>query len=261
MNAITPVDADTAEPTEVVEAPATAPSESANLISMIERAVLNPAVDIDKMERLLAMKERIEAKVAETAFNTALAEMGPKLPIVEEHGEIKNNAGKVQSTYAKWEDINEAIKPVMAAHGFALRFRSGLNPEGRPSVTGILSHCDGHSDETTIVLPVDSSGSKNSVQAIGSSTSYGQRYTAKLLLNLTSRGLDDDGKSAGVSEAAQRFVSDINACDDLAELRAWKAKHYDAASKLLGGDDLREVISLYNRRVKAAREREEGGSK
>lgn len=231
-------------------------SDSVKLISMIERAAMNPSVDIDKMERLLTMKERIEAKAAETAFNTALAEMGPKLPIVEEHGQITNNAGKVQSTYAKWEDINEAIKPVLAEHGFALRFRSGINADGRPSVTGVLSHSGGHTDETTIFLPVDSSGSKNSVQAIGSSTSYGQRYTAKLLLNLTSRGSDDDGKGAGVGAAAQRFVADINACEDLAELRKWKATHYDGASKVLSAEDLREVVSLYNRRVKTARERE-----
>ena len=38
---------------------------------------------------------------------------------------------------------------------------------------------------------------KNAVQAIGSSVSYGKRYTASLLLNLTTRGEDDDGTAAG----------------------------------------------------------------
>jgi hypothetical protein len=69
--------------------------------------------------------------------------------------------------------------------------------DGQISVTGVLSHRAGHAEETTIVLPHDSSGSKHAVQAVGSSTSYGKRYTAGLLLNLTSRGEDDDGDKGG----------------------------------------------------------------
>ena len=48
-----------------------------------------------------------------------------------------------------------------------------------------------------MVLPYDSTGSKNTVQSIGSSTSYGKRYTAAALLNLTARGEDDDAAAGG----------------------------------------------------------------
>jgi hypothetical protein len=61
------------------------------------------------------------------------------------------------------------------------------------TVTATLGHVGGHAEETTMTLPHDSSGSKNAVQAIGSSTSYGKRYTALSLLNITTRGEDDDG--------------------------------------------------------------------
>lgn len=175
---------------ELTPPPATA------IISVIERAATNPNVDIDKMERLLEMQERIMARDAKAAYASALAMMAPNLPVIGERGGIKDRNGKVQSTYALWEDINDAIKPVLAAHGFALSFRTGRE-EGQITVTGVLSHRDGHSEETTITLPHDSSGSKNAVQAVGSSTSYGKRYTAGLLLNLTSRGEDDDGYAGG----------------------------------------------------------------
>jgi hypothetical protein len=178
------------------EAPA---SEATALIQVIERAANNPAVDIDKMERLLQMQERIMDRNAKAAYTAALAEMQPKLPIITERGEIKNNAGKVQSTYAKWEDINEAVKPVLAEHGFALTFRTG-SEAGQIKVTGVLSHRDGHSEETTLCLPADTSGSKNAVQALASSVSYGKRYTSGALLNITSRGEDDDGQKAGAGK-------------------------------------------------------------
>lgn len=168
------------------------------IINMIERLATNPAVDVDKLFRLMEMRQQIEARAAETAFNGALAAMQTDLPIIDEKGGIKDRNGSVQSTYARWDDINEAIKPVLTRFGFALSFRIGRADDGRPTVTGVLRHAAGHKDETTIVLPVDSSGSKNDVQAVGSSTSYGQRYTARALLNLTSRkGEDDDGQKAG----------------------------------------------------------------
>jgi len=173
--------------------------ESTAIISMIERAARDPSVDIDKMERLMLMQERIFDRNAKSAYSAALAQMQPELPAIKERGGIKDRGGKVQSTYALWEDINTAIKPVLAAHGFAISFRIS-HPEGCIAVTGVLSHKDGHSEETTIHLPHDGSGSKNAVQAVGSSTSYGKRYTASALLNLTSYGDDDDGYHGGNSE-------------------------------------------------------------
>jgi len=46
--------------------------DTTSIVQVIERAALNPAVDIEKMERLLAMQERILARSAESAFNAAL---------------------------------------------------------------------------------------------------------------------------------------------------------------------------------------------
>lgn len=179
-----------------VEAAPIEASEASAIFQVIERAAMNPQVDIDKMERLIQMQERIMERNARAAYAAALADMQPNLPVIAERGGIKNGQGKVQSTYALWEDINDAIKPVLATHGFALSFRTGQE-EGKIIVTGILSHREGHSEETTMHLPVDTSGSKNAVQAVGSSTSYGKRYTAQALLNLTSRGEDDDGGMGG----------------------------------------------------------------
>lgn len=171
-------------------------SESAAIIQVIERAAMNPNVDIDKMERLLQMQERIMERQARAAYAADFAIMQPELPEVPEHG--KGHGG---ITYALWEDVNDLIKPVLARHGFGISFKTGRNGPGIV-VTAILTHRDGHSEETTMELPVDTSGSKNAVQAIGSSTSYGKRYAASALLNLTSRKEDDDGKNAVPTEKA-----------------------------------------------------------
>lgn len=184
--------------------PATVEPIPVSMLAIIDRAARDPEVDVDKLERLMAMAERLQEREARTQFAAALAIVQPNLPIITEKGRIRVPAkdGKAghETPYALWEDINEAIRPVLAENGFALSFRIGHTEEGKVKVTGVLSHRGGHQEETTIILMQDSTGSKNSVQAIGSSVSYGKRYTAMALLNITSRGEDDDGKAAGQGE-------------------------------------------------------------
>jgi len=217
------------------------------IMAVIERAARDPNVDIEKMERLLEMQERVHARNAKASYYAALADMQPKLPVITERGGIKDRAGKVQSTYALWEDVNEAIRPVLAEHGFALTFKT-RRTENEIAVTGILSHRDGHAETTELSLPSDTSGSKNAVQAVGSSTSYGKRYTAFALLNITSQGEDDDGFRGGAPELIDmgqldelnRRASEVGAdirrfCAALgvASLSALTASRYTEAMRLL----------------------------
>jgi hypothetical protein len=165
--------------------------EPDQLMGALVQAAMNPDVDPDKMERMLALYERMEARKAQSDFDNALAVMLPKLPEIGKRGEAKNGEKKLY-TFARWEDINRAIKPILAEHGFALTFRTDIHEKG-VLVTGILSR-GGHQRETSLLVPFENSGAKNDTQARGSSTSYGKRYTASALLNLvTSDEPDNDG--------------------------------------------------------------------
>lgn len=189
-------------------APAEAPAPvvqdgSAALIIMIERAARDPSVDIDKMERLYQMHTAAEARRSKVAYIAALAEMQPELPVIDKRGKIdrskRDDSGTKRAAnatkYARWEDVVEAINPILSRHGFALSFR--IKQEARVEVTAVLGHKAGHCEETSMTLPIDDSGAKNNMQGWGSSVSYGKRYTAFALLNIVARGEDDDGQTAG----------------------------------------------------------------
>jgi hypothetical protein len=209
----------TADTQLIVHEPAPLPavSESAALLQVIYRAATDPAVDVEKMERLLKMHREIQAQQAKVAYNAAFAEMQPKLPIITERGEIKIR-DVVQSRYAKFEDIIEVITPIISAHGFGLSFRLGRDGD-RQTVTGILSHRDGHDGETTLALPLDMSGSKNNVQGVGSTISYAKRYVTDALLNIVSRGQDNDGQGSG----GDPTISDVQKAELVAMLQETKA--------------------------------------
>lgn len=181
-------------------------SDSGALIAAIARAASDPNVDIDKMERLMAMHEKMEARHSRLAYDAAFAEMQPRLPEIDKRGKIiikdKNNAENIiQSTpYALWEDTNRLIKPILAEYGFGLSFRI-TQTEAKITTTAVLSHKAGHRETTDFVASIDNTGSKNNVQGWGSSFSYGKRYTGTAILNITTKGEDDDGKAAGAAKA------------------------------------------------------------
>lgn len=188
-----------------------------SILAVIGRAAADPACDIEKMERLMAMHERMQSRTAETEFNAAMAQMQCDIPTIAErakgHGIIR---------YATLEDISDIVKPIMKANGFAISFKVEHSVNGL-SVTGILMHRAGHREETTMLLPLDTSGSKNAVQAVGSSTSYGKRYVMCALLNITTRGEDDDAYSAAPSNS-EPVITEIQARQMTALLAKCSAK-------------------------------------
>ena len=174
------------------------------MLSVIERAARDPSMDIDKLERLFALQERLMDRQAKLDFIEAKRAMRPFLPVITERGKIiirdKNDRSKIiqETSFALFEDMNEILMPIITEHGFDITFRNGRSPEGKVCVYTVLSHVGGHSEETFFELPPDGSGSKNAVQAIGSSTSYAKRYGMLEILNITTKGEDDDGATATV---------------------------------------------------------------
>lgn len=188
------------------------PGPTVALLRILEGAIRDPSVDVERLERFMKMYDAAMDRERENAFAVAMSRMQPELPIIPERGKIGivkdgRQIGRAQG-YALWEDINELIKPILAKHGFALTFRVTTD-EKTVTVRGVLQHVEGWKIDTTMTLPTDLTGSKNAVQALGSSTSYGKRYTASALLNLTSRGEDDDGLGSGTKLIGEEDVEKL----------------------------------------------------
>ena len=163
----------------------------APMVAMIERIAMDPNVPIDRLEKMLDMKERMDAQEAERAFNASFSAASAEFPSIPLNGKGHNN-----KPYALLKDIISHTRPILSKHGLSLSWDTEVLD--RVKVTACLRHVAGHSAKTAIVLPLDTSGSKNNVQAVGSSQAYGQRYTAQAILGLSlGDDSDDDGKAAG----------------------------------------------------------------
>ncbi|MES2871438.1 MAG: ERF family protein [Pseudomonadota bacterium] len=171
------------------------------MLETISRLALSPSCDMDKLERLIALQERMEAKLALEAFNASFAQMQCEMPSVEKRTENTHTKKK----YADLDDINDKVRPVMAKHGFGVSFKIQTH-EKFVTVTGILMHRNGHREETSMDLPRDDGAGRSIVQAVGSTTTYGKRYVMCALLNITS---GDDNDNDGYRDKSQEAAPTV----------------------------------------------------
>lgn len=203
-----------------VQPPAVTQEGPGALLSAIVQMARDPSVDADKLEKLLGMQERMEAREAERRFNTSLMRLPAihvsKNGIIDLTSKEDRAAGRQQVRsvpFARWEDMAAIIEPLLEAEGFRLSFDSEERAQagGGIIVTGTLLHRDGHSRSARMPLALDTGPGRNNLQAMGSSLSYGKRYTTEMLLNIVRDGVDDDAKSSGT-----KFILEA----DATELRA-----------------------------------------
>lgn len=155
-------------------------------MDMLNRAVESGA-GLEMVEKLMSLQERWETGQARKAFDRAIAAAKAKITPIQ-----RNAKGHNDKRYADFAAIAKVVDPILSEHGLSYRFRTAQGD--RISVTCILSHEDGHSEETTLSGPADASGSKNAIQAIGSTLTYLQRYSLVQMLGLAASN-DDDGKA------------------------------------------------------------------
>lgn len=163
---------------------------------MLQLAVEQGA-DLDKLEKLMQLKERWDAAEAKKAFVAAKSGFRSECPAIDRTMQGHN------SKYAGLADALEQIKALMGKYGLSHDWKT---TQDGPAITVecTLTHIQGHSESTRLTAGPDASGNKNSIQAIGSTVSYLERYTLFAILGLSSKEQDDDGNG---SEAEKTGVN------------------------------------------------------
>jgi len=177
----------------------TDPAAPVSLLNIIAEASRNPDTNIANLQALLQMQREVMADQAKIAYTRALWRLKKDMPQIPKNGVIDlGSKGKIK--FSRWEDMADIIQPLMDREGFTISFDTEeRSREGGGSVViGTLTHIDGHSKTARFSLPLDSGPGRNSLQAAGSTLSYGKRYVTELLLNIVRRGEDDDAHTAGI---------------------------------------------------------------
>jgi hypothetical protein len=190
-----------------------------------------------------------------------MADLRAEMPTIVKGQTADFGKGKASYKFEDLSAVTEALSPIMAGVGLSFRWRTQSQQNG-VAVTCIISHREGHSEETTLFAGLDTSGSKNAIQALGSAVTYLQRYTLKAAVGVAA-AKDDDGQEVGKLIEQERaphqpvdnsrailagFDSEIQSAGNAAMLQAiWKR----IEASTLSGEHRDELISTVNTRLAA----------
>lgn len=157
---------------------------------LIASAVTSGA-DLEKLEKLLELQAKWDAMEAKKAYHKAMSDFKANPPKILKDKSVSFGVGKTSYTHASLANVCEKVSESLSKYGLSASWKVSQN--GTVSVTCKVTHEKGHSEETSLSAPADTSGSKNAIQAIGSTITYLERYTLLALLGLATGDQDNDG--------------------------------------------------------------------
>lgn len=166
--------------------------------SMLAAVLSDPerlaAVPIETLERLIALRERMEAEAARRAFFDALSDFQRLCPSVQRGRGVNDRSGKLMYRFAPLEDIVEAIRETEHDCGFSHRFETAPDEQGGAAVTCIVTHRLGHSEQTTVQMPATKGLNTNASQDRGIVIKYGMRYALIGAFGIVTADRDTDAR-------------------------------------------------------------------
>lgn len=215
-------------------------------------------LDVEKLEKLMQLQRQWEQDQARKAFVEAMNAFKNDPPVIlkNKHVHFDTSKGPNDYDHATLDHVCDQVTKGLSKHGISHRWtvKQEIKPEGAwITVTCVLTHEQGHSEETTLMGTPDQTGSKNSIQAIGSTVTYLQRYTLLAATGLAARNTDDDGHASGAQVAEERVVECLdwlNNAVDMAELQSSFKTAYKEASEAKDKSAMEAYIEAKDRRKK-----------
>ncbi len=154
--------------------------------------------NVEAVDKLVGLLERMDAKRAEREFNSAFAMLQSEMPRIQATKPVPAKDGTIKYKYAPIDVIMEQIQPFLSKHGFAIRFSEKPIADGRVTMICTLMHKGGHSvaNEYSNRIGAGPPNASES-QADGSAASYAQRGALCDCLNIVTFRVDDDARSLG----------------------------------------------------------------
>lgn len=185
-------------------------NQSMSVIMQMGEMLKTPGITPELMKDLYAMHRESIGESMRMAYYRDMSLCQGELPSINKNGAIvitKKGTSEVIATtpYSEYSDIMDACQPVLSEYGFAIDakpFQKKNDDPTMPYIAGChftISHNEGHQETTSLELPFDTSGFKNSAQAVKSSASYSRRIALIFALNIREEkdSSDDDGQASG----------------------------------------------------------------
>jgi len=167
-------------------------SNEISMMDIISAAMKNDPTP-ETLRELLQFQKDVDARAAEIAYSEALTELKRDLPaVISRDQTVKYGAGEGATRYkhSSLSHVMDIVTEHLSNHGFSLTWRPSTS-DRQVTVTCRMMHSAGHSDECTISSSPDTSGRKGPAQAVASTITLLQRYTALSLLGIATADMGE----------------------------------------------------------------------
>jgi len=191
-------------------------------MQLVQMAVQQGA-DVDKLEKLLQLQLRWEAEQARKAFVAAMAKFKDNPPRIVKNKDVDFTSAKGRTHYrhATLDNVSGIIGDALSKVGISHRWEVEQLEGGAIRVTCVLTHEQGHSERVALQAGRDDSGNKNSIQGVGSTVTYLQRYTLLSATGMAVSESDDDAQGGREGMAETVKVDFLAAVDALSDMESW----------------------------------------
>lgn len=166
-------------------------------------------VSVETMERLLGMRKDLLEEQAKTEFYRAMSRFQAECPIIQKTKTVKSKNGDVRYKYAPLEDIIKQVKEFLNKHGLSYSFKTipAVDAEVGVNIVCVAKHVMGHSEESSVFVPIEKDAFMNDAQKSGSAQSYAKRYAFCNAFGIVIGDEDDDGSSLGNGVTPQQIYA------------------------------------------------------
>lgn len=180
-------------------------------LSPVDRIVqlLKGGASPDSLDKMLDVQMKWDANEARKAYHVAMAEFKADPPeiVKDKSVDYATSKGRTAYKHASLYNASKLINEALSKHGLSASWQTAQN--GAISVTCKITHVLGHSESTTLTADSDVTGSKNAIQALGSTITYLERYTLLALTGLATTEDDDGQASENVKYIDEKQMSTV----------------------------------------------------
>jgi hypothetical protein len=190
------------------------------------RIAVESGADLDRLEQLMALQERWEAKEAKRAFDAAFSAFKAEAVTIIKGRKVTDGPLKNKS-YAELHDVVNAVTPALSKHGLSSSWKLTMDEKDWMQVTCYLRHVNGHEESVSMGGPPDVGGAKNAIQARASTKTYLERYTLKAITGLSEQNDDNDGNGAiakvNTDEVWMKWETQLTSAESIEDVRRIRA--------------------------------------
>ena len=178
--------------------------QDSSVDSLISQAISSNA-NVDVMEKLFSLREKMKAEQAKEAFVTALGNFQAQCPVIEKTKKVMNKDGvTVRYQFAPLDSIVKQIQKPLQNNGLSYDWDT-INDKVNKTMKAIctVTHTLGHSKQSEFEIPIDPEGYMTAPQKVASALTFAKRYSLCNALGISTADEDTDATDVNKEKNAK----------------------------------------------------------